>query len=170
MNDVDLLISQMDSNARRIQSLLEDVSTEQGRWKPAAETWSLLEVLNHLLDEEKRDFRVRLDITLHRPEDAWPPIDPEGWVTAHGYNQQDLAASLQEFLRERESSLAWLKGLAEPDWGANYEAPFGPIAAGDLFASWVVHDLLHMRQLVELQWLYTTAQTKPYRTLYAGTW
>jgi hypothetical protein len=170
MNDVGFLISQMDSNSRRIQSLLEGVSTEQAQWKPDAETWSLLEVLNHLLDEEKRDFRVRLDITLHRPEEPWPPIDPGGWVTAHEYNQQDLTASLQEFLQERESSLDWLRGLTEPDWQAEYEAPFGPIAAGDLFASWVAHDLLHMRQLVELQWLYTTAQTNPYRTRYAGTW
>ena len=170
MNNFEFLTLQMAHNAKRIQYLLEGVSTEQGPWKPDAETWSLLEVLNHLLDEEKRDFRVRLDITLHRPEELWPPIDPEGWVTAHAYNQQDMASSLQEFLQERESSLTWLRGLTDPDWEAEYEAPFGPIAAGDLFASWVAHDLLHMRQLVELQWAYTTAHTSPYRTLYAGTW
>jgi len=170
MDSFEFLRSQMANNARRIQQLIEGVSEEQGHWKPDAETWSILEVLNHLLDEEKLDFRVRLDITLHHSEEPWPPIDPAGWITARKYNQRDIKASLQEFLQERESSLAWLKGLVEPNWKAEYQAPFGQIAAGDLFASLVAHDLLHMRQLVELQWAYTIAQTNPYRTLYAGTW
>jgi hypothetical protein len=34
----------------------------------------------------------------------------------------------------------------------------------------VAHDLLHMRQLVELHWAYTMTKGDPYRTGYAGTW
>jgi hypothetical protein len=170
MQSCEFLVLQMANNARRLEHLVEGVSDEQARWKPEPRTWSILEVVNHLLEEERRDFRVRLDMTLEHSKEPWPPIDPEGWVTAHKYNDQDLAASLEEFLKERKASLSWLHSLDAPDWQAEYQTEFGPITAGDLFASWIAHDLLHMRQLVELHWDYTTKQTKPYRTLYAGTW
>jgi hypothetical protein len=168
--DIDSLAARMADNAARIQALVRGVSDRQARWKPDLTSWSILEVVNHVLDEEKEDFRVRLDYTLHRRGEPWPPIDPAGWVTSRGYSEKDLEPSLDQFLAEREASLAWLKELAAPEWGATYEASFGPISAGDLLAAWVAHDLLHMRQLVELHWQYTTAEVEPYRTRYAGEW
>jgi hypothetical protein len=164
------LVSQMISNTRRIQSLVEGVSMDQARWKPTPDAWSILEVIHHLLDEEKEDFRVRLGITLHHPDQPWPPIDPGGWVTARQYNQQNLGRTLEGFVEAREASLNWLGSLTSPNWEAVYEAPFGPITAGAIFAAWVAHDLLHMRQLVELHWAYTVVLASPYRVEYAGSW
>ena len=163
-------MAQMAENASRIRALARGISDRQARWKPDPDSWSLLEVVHHLLDEESQHFRVRLDYTLHRPGEPWPPIDPGGWVVERKYNEQDLGATREAFLSEREASLAWLRELPAPNWEATYEAPWGPMAAGDLFAAWVAHDLLHMRQLVELHWAYTTAEVEPYRTQYAGTW
>jgi hypothetical protein len=168
--EIEHCVAQMAENAERIRILVRGVSEQQARWRPDPASWSILEVVNHLLDEERQDFRVRLDYTLHRPGEPWPPIDPEGWVTERKYNQQDLEASLDAFLSERKASLAWLSGLSTPNWEATHETSFGPIAAGDVFAAWVAHDLLHMRQLVELHWAYTTAGLEPYRVDYAGTW
>ena len=168
--DMDRLLSQMVEDAARVRALVEGVSEQQARWKPDPDSWSILEVVNHMLDEEREDFRVRIDYTLHRAGEPWPPIDPAGWVTEREYNQQDLDASLDRFLSEREASIVWLRALPAPDWGATFEAPWGPIAAGDIFASWVAHDLLHMRQLVELHWAFATAEMKPYRPDYAGDW
>ena len=168
--DKDVLLSQLSANAARLHALVRDVSDRQARWRPDPGAWSILEVVCHLLDEERQDFRVRLDYTLHRPGEPWPPIDPAGWVTEREYNQQDLEASLDAFLSEREASLAWLREFSTPDWEVPYEAPWGPISAGDLFASWVAHDLLHMRQLVELHWHYKEERVKPYNTRYAGDW
>ena len=168
--DLNHLISQMTHNARRICALAEGVSDRQARWKPALASWSILEVVNHLLDEEREDFRAHLDLALHRPGEPWPRIDPEGWVTQRGYNERDPGESLEGFLAAREESLAWLRGLASPNWEATYEAPFGRITAGDIFASWVAHDLLHMRQLVELHWAYTTLLVAPHKVDYAGSW
>jgi hypothetical protein len=161
----------MDSNAKRISSLVQGVSIEQARWRPDPDSWSLLEVVNHLGDEERKDFRVRLDIILYHPQQEWPPIDPGGWVTARKYNQRELGASLDEFLQARQQSLVWLRGLSAPRWETAYEAPLGEITAGDMFAAWVAHDLLHIRQLVELHWAFTAGVlVSPYRTIYAGAW
>ncbi|MCJ7624175.1 MAG: DinB family protein [Anaerolineaceae bacterium] len=166
----DQLFVQMTANAERIQSLTIAVMEEQARWKPDQDAWSILEVINHLYDEERADFRVRLDCILHRPDQPWPPIDPAGWVTERKYNQRDLSQSTTNFLQEREKSLVWLKALSTPNWGVIVAAPFGQIAAGDMFAAWVAHDLLHIRQLVELHWLYTLRSVQPFRVEYAGEW
>ncbi|MGD8625884.1 MAG: DinB family protein [Anaerolineae bacterium] len=168
--DLQFITTQMESNVTAIQALARGVSDEQARWRPGPDDWSLLEVINHLHDEEIEDFKAHLDLILHHPGEPWPAIDPQGWVTQRGYNQRDPASSLGHFLRAREASLRWLKELPAPDWQATYQAPFGPIRAGDMLAAWVAHDLLHLRQIVELHWTYTNRQVRPYGTRYAGPW
>ncbi len=168
--DIDSLASRMAENAARIRALVRGVSDQQARWKPDPASWSILEVVHHLLDEEREDFRVRLDYTLHHPDELWPAIDPGGWVTSRRYNEKDPKATLDQFLAERDASLAWLKTLSAPEWETAHEAPFGSISAGDLLAAWVAHDLLHMRQLVELHWHDTITELEPFRTQYAGEW
>jgi len=167
---LDHLATPMALNAERIRALSQGISDQQSRWKPDPESWSILEVVNHLYDEEREDFRARLDHVLHRPGQPWPDIDPQGWVTARKYNEREPDVSLSHFLAERKESLAWLQRLSAPDWAATYEAPWGPITAGDVMASWVAHDLLHMRQLVKLHYLFTTAELKPHNVRYAGVW
>ncbi len=169
--NVNLLTQQLKDDARRIEALVSGVGEEQARWKPTPEGWSVLEVVNHLYDEEMLDFRVRLGILLSGSGEDWPRIDPTGWVVEKKYNQRDLAQSLANFLAEREKSLHWLGGLENPDWHARAMAPWGqPMRAGDMFAAWVAHDLHHIRQLAELHYAWVNRQADPYKTLYAGDW
>jgi len=158
------------ADAERIRVLVQGVSSDQARWKPDDISWSILEVIGHLYDEERLDFRVRLDFMLHRPGEPWPAINPQGWVQEHRYNEEELQELLGGFLAAREDSVRWLRGLLSPNWEAVYEAPFGQIRAGDLLAAWVAHDLLHMRQLVELHWGYLVKEVEPYQVVYAGEW
>ena len=168
--DPDYFTTQMKNHAGTIQSLTLGISDELARWKPNPESWSILEVINHLYDEEREDFRVRMDYILHHPGESWPPINPPGWITERGYNQRNLAQSVQNFLEERQKSLAWLKGLLNPDWQASATVSFGTFSAGDIFAAWVAHDVLHLRQLVELHWAYLVNAAEPYKVNYAGEW
>ena len=167
---LDMLRRELAQGAKTIQGLVAGVSAAEARVRPSADAWSIVEVVAHLLDEEREDFRPRLDLVLHRPQEAWAPIDPAAWVTARGYNDRELAATLSAFLAERERSLAWLAGLSAPDWTREYQASFGPITAGDLAASWAAHDLLHTRQLLELRHHRLLALAAPHRTRYAGDW
>jgi hypothetical protein len=162
-------IDRLNQNAVAIQALVT-VDETQARWRPGPDEWSILEVLSHLVDEEREDFRLRLDYTLHRPGEAWPATDPPGWVISRSYNERDPDQTLAEFLVERGASLAWLRKLDEPDWSQAYDHPSGRrITAGDLLASWVAHDGLHLRQLVELQRAYL-AVALPGDLGYAGDW
>jgi hypothetical protein len=159
----------MVENANLVQLLVEDIPIEQARWKPDPDRWSILEVVNHLYDEEREDFRLHLDNILHHPEHSWAPIDPMGWITARKYNDRDLTESLADFLSERQQSLDWLEKLVIPNWESAAQAPWGPIKAGDMFASWVIHDQWHIQQLVRLRRDFSTHLAEPYDVQYAGT-
>ena len=104
-------------------------------------------------------------------------IDPEGWVKDREYVQRNLAETLKEFLAERAASVAWLRGLTEPtadpkpDWNHSYEhQEFGRISAGDLFASWVAHDALHLRQMAKRLFQAVLRDAAPHTPDYAGSW
>lgn len=166
-------IARLESQAAAIAALARGTPAAEAGLCPTPDAWSILEVICHLYDEEREDFRLRLDLTLHRPEEPVPPIDPEGWVTARGYASRDLQASLASFLAERARSLEWLRSLHDPDWERPLNHPalaqYG-VRAGDLLAAWVAHDLLHLRQLVELRYHHTTSLATPYIARYAGEW
>ncbi|MCL4266874.1 MAG: DinB family protein [Anaerolineae bacterium] len=153
-----------------IPLLVADMTPAEAQVRPAPESWSALEVICHLYDEEREDFRQRLDIMLHRPHEPLPDIDPQGWVTSRQYNERNLAEMVQKFTAERAQSLAWLKGLAAPNWESVYSNEYGSMKAGEMFAAWVAHDNLHTRQLVELRRSRLLNLTAPYDVGYAGDW
>lgn len=165
---------QLGAHLGAITALLVGVSDDRARWKPDPSQWSMLEVVNHLADEEVEDFRRRLDLTLFHPGEPWPGIDPQEWVVRRAYNQRRLPESLRRFVAERERSIEWLRTLGRVDLDAACTHPkLGEIRAGDLLVSWLAHDLIHIRQLTRLhyRWLERSAalaQSPPYRLDYAG--
>jgi len=71
--------------------------------------------------------------------------------------------------------MAWLKGLRSPDWEVSSRAVFGPeevltLKAGDVLVSWAAHDLLHLRQMIELLYAWNEQQAAPYSVRYGGGW
>jgi hypothetical protein len=166
--DISQIQKQLQVNLDAISALVSPVSAEQAVWKPSPDDWSILEVINHLYDEEMEDFPARIRFILDSREGKWPSIDPRGWVTERRYNQRQLAESVQNLINARENNLTWLRGLEHPDWGKTYPADFGPLSAGDLCASWVAHDFLHLRQLIELNYYFHNRRIQPYSPLYAG--
>lgn len=141
------------------------------RHKSPTGGWSILEILCHLADEEVDDFRTRLRSTLQTPEQDWNPIDPEGWAKARRYNEQDPAAVLSRFVREREASVVWLRGLGEVDWNQAHRHPrFGKLRAGDLLGAWAAHDALHLRQIAKRIYELAPRDAQGFTVAYAGEW
>jgi hypothetical protein len=169
--NLDYFIAGLARNRQVFDGLTNGMSLEQSRWKPSPEKWSILEVVNHLYDEEREDFRQRLDLILNTPDEQWPSIDPQGWVTSRAYNERDLESSRRSFFTERDKSLEWLAQLSDPEWNSSYAHPNGGIIkAGDLLAAWLAHDYLHIRQLARLHWQYVGIIASPYQAVYAGPW
>ena len=162
------LIHALETSGAAIVAFAAGVSAADARVRPAPGKWSVLEVLCHLIDEERDDFRHRVRSTLEDPARDCPPIDPEGWARDRDYNARDVAAMRAEFEHERAVSLAWLRSLRAPQWDqAKVHAVVGPLRAGDLLASWAAHDVLHLRQMAAARVAQFEAAVAPYSTRYA---
>jgi hypothetical protein len=150
-----MAIKALESNAATFKAMLSGVPKEIYLWKPAPDKWSLLEIICHLYDEEREDFRARLKSTLLSPEQPWPPIDPLKWVVERKYPEQDYENKIMAFLNERADSIRWLGSLVNPDWNNSYVHPkVGPVKAELLLANWLAHDYLHFRQITRTKYLY----------------
>jgi hypothetical protein len=166
----DKLYQELQYSTEMIRALLSGITQEEAQVKPSPESWSILEVVCHLYDEEREDFREHVDYILHRQNEEWHGIDPQGWVTERKYNDQDFAEMQKKFFSEREKSLDWLEELRNTNWEATYTSLYGTTSAGEMFACWVAHDNLHVRQLVELRRLRLENMSKLYNLEYAGDW
>ena len=164
------LILQLARQGEVFRALLTGLTAEEQRWRPAPEKWCTLEILCHLYDEEREDFRARLRSTLETPAAPWPKIDPPAWVTERNYMQQDFDAKLSAFLQERDLSVAWLRGTLGANWENAYIHPtVGPVSCELLLTNWVAHDLHHIRQLNNLRYESLKAHAKVPLD-YAGKW
>jgi DinB family protein len=164
------LYRELAQSTEMIRALLAGVEQEHAIIKPDEQSWSTLEVVCHLYDEEREDFREHLDFILNRQHEPWHLIDPEGWVTERKYNQQDFEEMKGKFFAERERSLEWLRDLHDPHWDTTFTTPYRKISAAEMLASWVAHDNLHIRQLVELRRAMIERISSPGSIEYAGDW
>src|SRR5580704_17419538 len=110
MNHLEIA-KELDRNKKVFKHLLHNLNTAQYMWRPQPEKWCLLEIICHLYDEEREDFRARVKHVLEIPAQPMPPIDPQGWVTSRKYMEQDYEKVLESFLDEREQSVAYLVSL-----------------------------------------------------------
>ncbi|MEM6560803.1 MAG: DinB family protein [Planctomycetota bacterium] len=149
--DLDACIARLEPFPAVVHALVGGVTADEARRRGAEGQWAVVEVVNHLADEEAEDFRQRLQLTLDDPDQRWPDIDPAGSAAARGYIDRDLAESLDRFAQQRRMSIDWLRTLdvAACDWSAVHPHRPWPITAGDLLASWLAHDMLHLRQLAK---------------------
>jgi hypothetical protein len=164
------LYQELQNSTEMIRALLLGLTREEVQIKPNPESWSILEVVCHLYDEEREDFREHLDFILHRQGEEYHVIDPQSWIQERKYNEQNFVEMQEKFFAERKKSLEWLKGLSDSDWNITYISQYGSISAGEMFSCWVAHDNLHLRQFVELRRARIENITKPYPIEYAGDW
>ena len=163
------IISNLERNSQVFHGLLSNIPKEQHLFREAPDKWNLLEIVCHLVDEEKEDFRMRVSTTLEHPGQLPPPIDPPGWVTSRQYGQRDYEAKLAEFQYEREASIAYLRGLESPNWENSYQHPqLVELSALHFLTNWLAHDFHHIRQINAIN--YAFLKSRGVDLSYAGNW
>ena len=164
------VLTQMKTTGEAILKLVEGLNDEQEQCKPDPDSWSIKEVISHLAYEEIFDFRFYIGQILSSP--AAPELERERqtWKENHPNQEQALEDLALLFKTEREKSIAWLSALENPDWDRNISFSWGSLKAGDFLVSWLAHDLLHLRQLIELRYGITANSFPPYNLDYAGEW
>ena len=146
------VIKRLQANLDVFSQVLSNKTKEEYLWKPEPAKWCLLEIVCHLYDEEREDFRTRVKYTQETPEKPLPMFDPSIWVIERKYMGQNYYDMVQKFLKEREASIEWLISLQDPSWENAYIHPkLGPLSSEHFLANWLAHDYLHLRQIYKLQ-------------------
>lgn len=164
------IFDELERNGVVYETLLHDLPEKMYRWRPAAGKWNLLDIVCHLLDEEREDFRVRVASVLQNPNVALPAIDPEGWVAQRNYQVQDFETTLDSLIQERDKSVDRLRSLKNPHWDNEYDHPkLGGMSAQLFLENWLAHDHLHMRQIISVKFAYLK-EFGTEKLEYAGNW
>jgi hypothetical protein len=165
-----LIIDALEQNCEIFKRLLEGQSAEVYLYRPSADHWCLLEIICHLYDEEREDFRHRLETTLKYPGTHPSPIDPRTWVVSRAYMEQNYNEKIQAFLKERNYTIQWLRSLDNPQWSNAYEHPqLGTVTAHHFISNWLAHDYLHIRQIIRVKYNFLKVMTGE-SLKYAGDW
>ncbi|HEX8249301.1 MAG TPA: DinB family protein [Pyrinomonadaceae bacterium] len=169
--NLQFFIARLTANAKVLESLCREMTVEQSGWKQSPEKWSIRQVVYHLSRTEERDFRPRLEKTLRDKNEDWNSLVASEMRLEETSGANNLSEYLQNFLAEREKSIIWLKTLDNPVWENSHRHNEQlTLAAGDLLASWLAHDYLHIKQIVRLQYDYVNSISEPFKTDYAGKW
>jgi hypothetical protein len=148
-----------------LRALLYDAPAEWTGANEGEDTFSPWEVVAHLLYGERVDWMTRLRIIIEHGESR--PFDPFD-RRAHRavYASHPIADLLDEFGAAREANLRELAELAGGGLDlelAGAHPELGRVTARQLLATWVVHDLGHVRQIARTMARQYSDEVGPWR-------
>jgi DinB family protein len=134
-----------------LRLLMGGLSDEDARWKPAADRWSVAEILEHLSHIEGHYFRSALDRVVAGDDAEIEPYDQDAYAAAGTYSNREAEESFAHWEEQREDNVEFLRGLDAGVLARTARHPaLGIVTAGDLLNEWALHDLGHVRQITEL--------------------
>ncbi len=149
MNDVLPCLDLLEATPAILRGLMAEISEEDARWKPAADRFSIAEVLSHLSHSEGHCYRERLDRFLAEERPELEADDAQMHLEV--YKTADPEADFDHFKDRRETNIELLRGLpAEAGSRKALHRAAGEITLANMLHEWALHDLGHIRQIAEL--------------------
>jgi hypothetical protein len=147
-----------------LRALLHELPTTWTEATEGPDTWSPFDVVGHLIHGETNWVPRIEHILRHGDSVTFTPFDREGMFTeSKGRSLDEL---LDTFDRVRTESLARLDELklTDADLERHGRHPeFGVVTMGQHMATWVAHDLGHIRQIVRVMARQYTDAVGPWR-------
>lgn len=147
--DKGAILLELRRSAEEFLEIVKETDPSLTTRRPAPEQWSARDIVCHLVDTERLIFRMRMQRFV---EDAEPPffpdIDHTPWEVEHRYAEQSLDLKLDEFLRERQATIAMLEGINQDDFArrGTHEAR-GEITLADVAEYCAKHTDIHSNQV-----------------------
>jgi hypothetical protein len=121
-------------------------------WVRATEgdgTWSPYDIIGHLIDGERTNWIARARHILADERRPFDPFDRTAHFTeSQGKSVGELLTTFAQLRRENVAELVGMN-LTPADLSRTGQHPeFGEVRLGQLLATWVVHDLDHLGQIV----------------------
>lgn len=160
--DLNKSIAVLENTPRTLKALLEDLPEEWILSNEGKNTWSVTEVVIHLIHGEKTNWISRMELILSKqPDKTFVPFIRVDDTP----NNKSLSELLNEFEQLRSQNLDILKSksLSEEDLQkTGFHPNFGEVSLSQLLSTWTVHDLTHMSQIARVM-------AKQYKTA-VGPW
>jgi len=138
------------ATAKKLERLIKGVPASKLRKRPAADKWSVNEIVAHLADAEiVIGFRLRL--VLGAPGSPVAAFDQDAWVTSGHYEKRDPHKSVEQFRVLREANLALLKSLTPEQWKhCGMHSERGQETIEHIVRMTAGHDMNHLLQIERL--------------------
>lgn len=116
-------------------------------------TWTVADVIDHLIDAERTNWVPRLEWIVREGDGKpFPPFDRFSHLyTERG--ERTIEQRLQAFQTLRAANMAKLQAIvaSEADLERTGSHPaFGTVKIRELLSAWVVHDLTHLVQIARV--------------------
>jgi hypothetical protein len=137
---------------QKLKLEVSPLSRREMMTRPAANKWSVQEVLAHLADVEEFGMRARVAAMIEQDKPTLPPFDQETRAAELKYSTIDPMRSLASFTLQRRANVKWLRKLrpAQLKRRGVLQA-VGEICVEELITEWAFHDLGHSKQILEVK-------------------
>jgi len=126
---------------------LKEFPREMWQWKPAAERWSIHEILVHLADSEANSY-IRARRFIAEPGKTVMAYDQEEWARKLRYPEQSPEEALELFRCLRRMTYKLIKPLPELVWANTVEHPeYGPMDFDRWLEIYAAHVPGHIKQM-----------------------
>lgn len=134
-----------------LRKAVAGLTDRQLRQREQPDKWSIVHVLQHLVDSEiVWSWRLRLVLAHDRP--TITGYDQDAWADRLGYDETDAASALQEFAVLRKANLRLLKRATPADLkrvGVHSER--GEESVEKMMKLYAGHDILHLNQIARIR-------------------
>jgi len=148
-HNLDHTIALLTRTPPALNLLLRDLPDAWTLRSEGGNTWSVFDVIGHLIHGEHTDWMARTKIILQSGEAR--AFDPFDRLAQERESQgKSLGALLDEFSRLRSENLAALRALnlGPQDLARRGRHPaLGVVTLSELLATWAAHDLTHLHQI-----------------------
>jgi hypothetical protein len=142
-------ISLLSRTPAALDALLRDLPETWTLRNEGENTWTVFDVVGHLVHGERTDWMSRARMILQFGESrTFEPFDRLGQVRES--QSKSLGQLLDEFARLRSENLSELRALnlRQEDLELRGRHPvFGVVSLSELLATWATHDLTHLHQI-----------------------
>ncbi len=132
-----------------LNGLLRDLPESWTRRNEGDNTWTVSEVIGHLIRSEHDNWITRAKMILEKGESqTFAPLNRAAF--ASDVPGKSMALLLDEFTQARHSTLAQLRSLnlkPEDLERRGMHPVFGPVTLSQLLSTWAAHDLTHLHQI-----------------------
>jgi FMN phosphatase YigB (HAD superfamily) len=146
---VDSVLGVLSATPAVLDGLTHGLDSSAWSHKPAADDWSLSELVCHLRDTEREVHQMQIELFKEQNEPFIPRPDTTVWASQRNYLHEDGKLALKELHQARHTTLNMIKQIAtEPSaWGRKARhAIFGPTNFLEVVGFAADHDRMHIQQ------------------------